>query len=139
MCTVAPDGRSLSLSAKLPDGTLVYEVSLSEQAVRTTLRARVLPGAAIGPVEYAAFMLPPDAVAGGTLRSFGQDGSPARAAVIAEPKRGAMAPTSESFSVETEKRTLTASSLSAAGVYTFDARVPQYGSSMGLWGFSSPR
>ncbi len=135
---VAEDGRSLKLHAELPEGALSYEVVVSEQAVRTVLRARAAEGAVVGPVEYPAFMLPPDVVEGATLTSFRPDGEAGRLAVPREAQRGGMAPATESFAIATAQRTVTVSTTSAGGVYPFDARVPQYGAKQGIWAFMSP-
>ncbi|NCQ29951.1 MAG: hypothetical protein GW802_21420, partial [Armatimonadetes bacterium] len=53
------EGRTITLQAAFPEGTLTYSAMVSEAGVRVTARVSLAEGAAVGPVEYAAFQLPP--------------------------------------------------------------------------------
>jgi len=98
----------------------------------------IAEGATVGPVEFAAFQIRPELVAGGTVKVMNAAGVVVdRKPVPSVGKRGGMARGGDAFAVKTAERTIVASTLSPVGIYPFDARVKQYGSRQGLWVFTS--
>ncbi len=136
--SVSEDGRTVTLEAKLPQGDFSYSAAVSEKGVRVTARVTVVEGAVVGPVEYAAFQIPPELVEGGTVETWNAAGATVEhTPVPAIPQRGSIAPHGQGFTIKTTERSIVVSSLSPLGLYPFDARVEQYGKQQGLWAFTS--
>jgi len=135
---VSPDGRTITLEADLKKGRFTYSATVSEKGVRAAVRLAVAEGETVGPVEYAVFQMPPHLVAGGTVEVWNAAGLVAeRKAIPKVGKQGGMARGGDAIAVKTPARTIIVSSASPTDVYPFDARVPRYGGSQGLWAFTS--
>lgn len=136
--TVAPDGRSITLEAKLPKGSFTYTAEASPEGVRVTARVALVEGVEVGPVEYAVFQLPTTLVEGGTVQVFNAVGmTVAEAPIPSVPKRGGMAQSGDGIIVKTAKKSIVISTASPMGIYPFDGRVESYGAQQGVWAFSS--
>jgi len=132
------EGRTITLQAAFPEGTLTYSAMVSEAGVRVTARVSLAEGAAVGPVEYAAFQLPPSLTERATVEVVNAAGMVTDSLPVPSVgKRGAMAGSGEALVFKTPAMNLTVSSASPLGLYPFDARVAQYGTQQGLWAFGS--
>ncbi|MCK5802042.1 MAG: hypothetical protein KAI66_04380, partial [Lentisphaeria bacterium] len=127
----------IEATADLPGGRVRYRVDVQPDGVDVELGVILVAGADRGPTEYAAFQIPPDLVAGGTVQILNVAGAVVEKKAVPEtPKRGGMTRSGDVMRIHTADRTLEVSAGNGMGVYVFDARVEQYGARRGLWVFS---
>ena len=132
------DGRTLTLAAAVAKGRASYAVTVSGAGVRVVLKIQLAKRADMGPSEYPAFMIPPEALEHGVVEVLNAAGiTTGSKPVPAVPRRGGILGRGDELIVKTPKRNIVASTTSPAGFYPFDARVKQYGKRQGIWAFSS--
>ena len=137
---VSEDGRTITLSAELPEGTFRYEAVLEEDRVRMTVRLRVAEDADVGPVEHVLAQIPEQVVAGGIIEVRNVAGAvTARLPLPEEPRQGDLTGRDPVLAFMTPSRTITIEAVDSGGtVHPFDARHGRYGERYGIWVFASP-
>ncbi|MEN6344386.1 MAG: DUF4838 domain-containing protein [Armatimonadia bacterium] len=134
-----PDGTALTLSADLPGGRVVYEVSLEAAQARISLRVRLAAGVEVGPVEYPLAMVPVSALTDGLVEMANAAGTvTSRTVIPAQPVKGGIAASGPVMVLRTPQRNLIFEAADFGNVYAFDARHDNYAGRQGIWAFASP-
>ncbi|MCE5241292.1 DUF4838 domain-containing protein [bacterium] len=133
------DGKTVTLTADLPGGRLVYEAALEDAGVRITLRVTPAAGAEVGPVEYSVAQVPAEFLTGAVIEMANVAGSvTASLALPTEPANGGLAPGGPVMAFKTPKHNLIFEAPDFGTVYPFDGRHDKYGSRQGIWAFAGP-